>query len=206
MTPPPPSNESRGKILREKMRMFLDSHCLLAGGEIKLSGGGASSFYFDCKRATLNGEFLLWLADYILDEIVPQLSSPPEFIGGLTLGADPIAAAVAMRSWQKGGGGGGLSRACIVRKESKGHGTQNQIENAPDSPARIMVAEDVITSGGSAARACDAFVQAGHQISAIVVIVDRESGGRESLEKNYNAPVFCIFQKSDFPRAESQSQ
>ena len=45
MTPPPPSNESRGKILREKMRMFLDSHCLLAGGEIKLSGGGASSFY-----------------------------------------------------------------------------------------------------------------------------------------------------------------
>ena len=184
--------------LREKMRSFIDNRCLLTDQAIRLSGGGKSSFFFDCKQATLDGEFLLWLSDYILDDIVPHLPAPPEIVGGLTLGADSISAALSMRAHQLGKS---PSRACIVRKEPKKYGTQKLIENAPDSPARIMVTEDVITSGGSAARACKAFLEAGHQIAAIVVIVDRESGGREALEKNFKVPIFCIFNKSDFSRA-----
>lgn len=109
----------------KKMRQFLADHCLLAG-EIQLSGGGTANFYFDCKRATLNGEFLTPLADWLLDEVAPALSPSPTLIGGPTLGADFIAAAAIMRATQRNLP---LCRASIVRKEAKKHGTKSLIEN-----------------------------------------------------------------------------
>lgn len=179
---------------REQMKNFLAENCLITGGQIKLSGGGAAGYYFDCKRATLRGEFLPPLADWIL-ACAEQISPPPEIIGGPTIGADFIAAAAVMRAAEKGLP---LTAAAIVRKEPKKHGTQNKIENEPKKPSRILIVEDVITTGGSIARACDEFIAAGHTIAGIAAIIDRQAGGKESLAEKYRAPVFALFCKADF--------
>lgn len=183
---------------RQFLRDYLARHSLITGGDIKLSGGGVSSFYFNCKKATLNGEFLCALADWVLDEVACALTPAADAVGGPTLGADFIAAAVAMRAHQRGIA---LTHGCIVRKEAKAHGTQSAIENAPPPRARVLVVEDVITSGGSAARACEALLAAGYSIAAVAVIIDREAGGRQQLEKQFNAPVYALFNRADFPEA-----
>ncbi len=182
-------------MTREEMRQFIARNCLLTGGDIALSGGGSASFYFDCKRAILRGEFLVPLADWILDTPFSETTPRANVVGGPTMGADFIAAAVAMRATQRKLP---LTFAAVVRKESKKHGTKNKIENEPDSPARILIVEDVITTGGSIARACDEFIAAGHSIAAIAALIDRQAGGKESLQKKYNAPVFSLFTKTDF--------
>lgn len=181
---------------RTFLRDFLAAHALRTGGEVKLSAGGASSFYFDCKRATLNGGFLCALADWVLDEVAPSLSPPAAAVGGPTLGADFIAAAVAMRAHQRNLP---LTHGCIVRKAAKAHGTQQAVENAPAAGTRILVVEDVVTSGASVAHACDALLAGGFALAGIAVIIDREAGGKQALEKQYQVPVHALFNRADFP-------
>ena len=176
------------------MKDFIAANCLISGGETALSGGGVSGYYFDCKRAVLRGEFLAPLADWIL-ECAGKISPPPEVVAGPAIGADCIAAAAAMRAAQKGFP---LSAAAVVRKEPKKHGTRNKIENEPAKPSRILIVEDVVTTGGSAARACAEFISAGHKIAGVAVIIDRRAGGMESLAKQTGAPVFALFCKDDF--------
>ena len=185
---------------RRYLRDFLAARALLTGGEVKLSAGGASSFYFDCKRATLDGGFLCALADWVLDEVAPALSPPADAVGGPTLGADFIAAAVAMRAHQRGLP---LAHGCIVRKAAKQHGTQNAVENAPAAGARVLVVEDVITSGASVAHACDVLVDGGFALAGIAVIIDREAGGRQTLEAKYQVPVYALFNRGDFPEVQA---
>ena len=184
-----------GEQTRAKMRQIVASHCLLRGVDVRLSAGGESSVYFDCKRATLRGDFLPLFADWILDEARPRLSPAPRAVGGPTLGADFIVAAVVVRAAQRGID---LTFGAIARKEPKQHGVKNRIENEPESPSPILIVEDVITTGGSIARACDEFLAAGHSIAGIAALVDREAGGREALAQKYDAPVFALFQKSEF--------
>ena len=220
---------------RAYMRDCMARQCILRG-EFQLAGGASSGVYFDCKRATLDGFFLNELADWILFEVLPRLPERPDFVGGPTLGADFIAAAVAMRaatlhdmtldmldqipddelrrSFELEGRMSAEefremaedypplpARASIVRKEPKTHGTRTMIENEPDEESRVLVVEDVITTGGSIARACDAFLAEGHQIAGVFALLDREAGGRESLEEKYGAPVLPLFKMSDFPEA-----
>ena len=180
---------------REQMREFVAANCLITGGGIALSGGGAANFYFDCKRAILRGDFLIALADWILDEPFLRADERANVVGGPTMGADFIASAVAIRAAQRGIQ---LTNAAIVRKEPKKHGTKNKIENEPQESSRILIVEDVITTGGSIARACDEFIAAGHSIAAIAALIDRQAGGKESLQTKYRAPVFSLFNKSDF--------
>ena len=180
---------------REQMLRFVADNCLLTGETMQLSGGGSASFYFDCKRATLRGEFLIPLADWILDEVFAKIEPRADIVGGPTMGADFIATAVAIRAVQRDLP---LNFSSIARKEPKKHGTKNKIENEPDTPSRVLIVEDVITTGGSIARACDEFIAAGHTISAIATIIDREAGGKQSLEDKYKAPVFALFNKADF--------
>ena len=92
-------------------------------------------------------------------------------------------------------------RGLIVRNAPKTHGTRSMIENDPDEESPILVVEDVITTGGSIARACDALIADGHSIAGIFALLDRESGGREMLEEKYGAPVLPLFTLSDFPEA-----
>lgn len=181
---------------KEKMRRHLAVRALVRTAGMKLSGGGTANYYFDCKRVTLDGAFLALLSDWLLDDVAAAVSPPPTVLGGPTMGADFIVAAAAMRAHQRGLP---LTAGVIARKEIKKHGTQNRLENEPDSPARVLVVEDVITTGGSIARACDEYIAAGHTIAAIAVIIDRLAGGREALEEKYQAPVYALFNADDFP-------
>jgi len=181
---------------REQLRQIIDEKSLIIGKAMALSAGRSSSFYFDCKKTTLNGEGLALLADVFLEEI-DKFPERPSAIGGLTIGADFIVAAVVMRAHQIGHA---TINGSIVRKEPKQHGTRSPIENEMPRGTKIVVVDDVITTGGSTAKACEQFLRDGYEIVGIVALVDREAGGVENLERKYGRTVCSIFKKSDFPR------
>lgn len=180
---------------RERLRKLIDERCLIAGPEFTLSTGERSSFYFDCKAVTLHGEGLTLIARGFLEEL-ETFPEAPTAIGGLTMGADFMTAAAIVLSHAKGGH---LANGSIVRKEPKKHGTKNRIENQLPAGTRIVVVDDVITTGSSTIRACDEFEEAGYQVVGILAVVDREAGGTQKLEQRYSH-VRSLFKKSDFPR------
>ena len=183
---------------REELRLLVDEKCLTVGQAYTLTTGSRSAFYFDCKKAMLDGKCLSLIADAFLEE-AGRLPRFPQAIGGLTMGADFIVAAVIQRAFETGKP---LVSGSIVRKEKKEHGAGNKIENELAQGTPILVVDDVVTTGSSTVAACDAFIAAGYDIVGIVALVDRESGGRETLVQKYDCPVSAIFRKRDFPRIE----
>ena len=180
----------------EELRSLVDEKCLTVGRSYTLTTGRQSEFYFDCKKAMLDGRCLGLIADAFLDEAA-KLSRYPKAIGGLTMGADFIVAAVIQRAFETGKP---LISGSIVRKAQKKHGAGNKIENELPQGTPIMVVDDVVTTGSSTVTACDAFLAAGYEIVGIVALVDRESGGCESLALTYNCPVSAVLRRRDFPR------
>lgn len=146
---------------------------------VVLSSGRESDFYVDLKRVTLDPEGLTLLGGLLAGEVLGW-APPVQGVGGMTLGADPIAAAVAIASWERGR----PIPAFIVRKEPKQHGTAAWIEGRDNLPAgaRVAVVEDVLTTGASALRAAERCRAEGMEVGGIVVVVDREEGGREAVE------------------------
>ena len=187
----------RMKETRSMLWEILNANSLVTGGDMTLSSGASSTFYFDCKKTTLTGEGLAILADLMLEEI-DQFSERPSAIGGLTIGADFIVAAVAMRAFQVGHP---TIHGSIVRKEPKKHGTRSHIENELPAGTKIVVVDDVITTGGSTAKACNQLLENGYKIVGILALVDREAGGAAKLAQEYSCAVRSIFTKSDFHRA-----
>ena len=185
---------------REELRSLVDDNCLFVGRSYTLSTGRRSEFYFDCKKAMLDGRSLSLIADAFLDE-AGKLPHFPTAIGGLTMGADFIVAAVIQRAFETGKP---LVSGSIVRKEQKKHGAGNKIENELAEGTPILVVDDVVTTGASTETACDAFIAAGYNIVGIVALVDRESGGCETLAQKYDCPVGAVFRKQDFPRIERE--
>ncbi|MGR9105634.1 MAG: orotate phosphoribosyltransferase [Gammaproteobacteria bacterium] len=180
----------------DKLRKLIEDKCLITDANITLSFGEKSSFYFDCKKITLDGEGLNLIADAVLDKI-NELQTCPQAIGGLTMGADFIVAAVTQSAYASNRS---PSLGSIVRKEPKKHGTRNYIENQLPEGTTIVVVDDVITSGGSTRQACENFLASGYKIIGIIALVDREQGGAESLQKQFGVPVLSIFKRSDFPK------
>jgi orotate phosphoribosyltransferase len=161
--------------------------------EVTLASGAKSNFYIDCKQTVLTaeGHFLVGsLFNRILAERAPEV----EAIGGVTMGADPLASAVSTLSFLTGR----PLPAFYVRKEAKGHGTAAWIEGTkslrPGMPVAIL--EDVVTTGGSALKAIARAREHGLKVAIILGIVDREEGGRETLEKE--APLVTLFRRRDF--------
>jgi len=163
-------------------------------GRVRLASGKISDFYFDGKQTTLHPEGATLVGELMYSEIQRHFPQA-EGVGGPTLGADPIAIALAMVSQRKGF----PLFTFIVRKEPKGHGTMNWIEGAQHlKPGmRVVLVEDVITSGGSLLKAFQIVKEAGLYPVGAVVLVDREEGGREILESE-GLPVKSLFKKSDF--------
>lgn len=186
---------------REELRLLVDEKCLTVGRSYTLTTGSPSAFYFDCKKAMLDGRCLSLIADAFLEE-AGKLPRFPSAIGGLTMGADFIVAAVIQRAFETGKP---LVSGSIVRKERKAHGAGNKIENELPQGTPILVVDDVVTTGSSTVAACDAFIAAGYDIVGIVALVDRESGGRETLARRYDCPVGAVFGKRDFPRIDRGS-
>ncbi|MDE0457667.1 MAG: orotate phosphoribosyltransferase [Chromatiales bacterium] len=183
---------------REELRSLVDEKCLTVGQAYTLTTGRRSAFYFDCKKAMLDGRCLSLIAGEFLEE-AGKLPRFPQAIGGLTMGADFIVAAVIQRAFEKGSP---LVSGSIVRKEQKKHGAGNKIENELPQGTPILVVDDVVTTGSSTIVACDSFIAAGYDIVGIVALVDREAGGCETLAQKYGCPVSAIFRKRDFPRIE----
>ncbi len=156
-------------------------------GSFVLSSGRRSSYYIDGKLVTMASEGLCTTAQYILASL-QQRRVRAEAIGGLTLGADPIAAATAALSeiWAKRTETPPAFTplaSFIVRKETKGHGTRSRIEGPFYRGMRAVIVDDVLTTGASVLNAASAVEEAGGSVSAIYVLVDRMEGGREAIEK-----------------------
>ena len=158
-------------------------------GDFTLVSGKKSRFYFDSKKTTLRPEGASLVATEML-RLLSDKEIEADAIGGLTLGADPIVCPIAALSH----GTESPLRAFIVRKEAKGHGTTRQIEGDLEPHSRVVVVDDVVTTGGSTLKAIEAAEQAGHEVVAVVCLVDREQGGAEALGR---WPFFPLFKRSE---------
>ncbi|MDQ8153156.1 MAG: orotate phosphoribosyltransferase [Gemmatimonadota bacterium] len=146
-------------------------------GSFTLASGRQSDLYIDCRLTTMSPDGLAIIGPLALERMRAR-GWTPDAVGGLTLGADPVSYAIAHAS--------ALAktpvRAFTVRKETKAHGTGKLIEGPFQAGDRVVVIEDVITTGGSALKATDAIRAAGGVIIGVLAVVDREEGGREALE------------------------
>jgi orotate phosphoribosyltransferase len=148
-------------------------------GDFTLASGKRSSLYIDARLTTMSPDGLALIGPLGL-RAVYELDPEVDSVGGLTLGADPIAYAIAYASALNRPHG--LVRAFTVRKEAKSHGTGKLIEGSFQSGDSVVIIEDVITTGGSALRAVEAVRAAGGKIAGVLALVDREEGGREAIE------------------------
>jgi len=156
-------------------------------GSFTLSSGKQSSLYIDARLTTMSPEGLSLIGPLGLQALHGARWSVSA-VGGLTLGADPIAYAISYASAKTPS----PIRAFTVRKEAKAHGTGKLIEGPFERQDHVAIVEDVITTGGSAARAAEAVRAAGGVVEGVLALVDRQEGGREFLEEMGLAVVSLV--------------
>jgi orotate phosphoribosyltransferase len=187
MVPASPS-EDRERLLQLLTALSFERR------KVTLASGRESDFYIDCKKTVLTAEGHYLVGRLLLEAIrakAPQVVA----VGGLTMGADPLASAVSLSSYLAGTP---LS-AFLVRKEPKGHGTGQWIEGRSIlSPgASVAVVEDVVTTGGSTLKACERVEAEGLKVAQVFALVDRLEGGREAVEARGYA-LTSLFTQKDF--------
>ncbi len=163
-------------------------------GEFKLSSGGTSDYYIDCRTTTLDAQGSRLTGEVFWDEI-QRRGWNAQAIGGLTMGADPIVVAVSVVS--------GALHGFLVRKAEKQHGTGQRIEGFREKGTRVVIVDDVCTTGSSTIQAIEAAREFGFEIAGVMCLVEREeANGRPSVEKAAApAPFVSIFTANDV-RAE----
>jgi len=155
-----------------------------------LSSGKTSPSYFDCRRTTMLPEAMPLIGRLVFERIRGAVDA----VGGLTLGADPIACAVAYYSQ----GRGQPIAAFSVRKEAKSHGMQRWVEGAVEARSRVAVVEDVVTTGESTLRAIHRCREEGFRVERVVALVDREEGGLARIASEVGpARVSALFRRSE---------
>ncbi len=147
-------------------------------GEFTLSSGLRSSFYIDARLTTMSPEGLRVVGEAGLQALRAS-GWVVDAIGGLTMGADPVAFAIALSSTRDGGP---LLRAFSVRKDVKAHGTRRRIEGPFRDGDSVVVVEDVVTTGGSALAAAAAVEHDGGRVAGVLAVLDRGEGGRAAIE------------------------
>ena len=159
-------------------------------GDFKLSSGGRSDYYIDCRTTTLDARGAQLTGQVFLEEI-ERRGWNVEAIGGLTMGADPIVVAVAVTS--------GTLNGFLVRKAEKQHGTGQRIEGFRGKGARVVIVDDVCTTGASTIQAIEAAREFGFEIVGVMCLVEREEAhGRPDVEKAAApAPFVAVFRASD---------
>ena len=177
-------------------------------GQFKLSSGGTSDYYIDCRTTTLHAEGGRLTGHAVL-ELLEHNEIDAEAVGGLTLGADPIVSNVATASaWRAlSHPGAPLLHGFLVRKAEKVHGTGRRIEGFCREGARVVIVDDVCTTGASTINAIEAAREAGMKVAAVVCIVEREEAkGRPAVEAAaQGAPFLCLFTANEV-RAEHVRQ
>jgi orotate phosphoribosyltransferase len=165
-------------------------------GQFKLSSGGTSDYYIDCRTTTLHAEGGRLTGHAVL-ELLEENNIRAEAVGGLTLGADPIVSNVATASaWRaQAHPGAPQLHGFLVRKAEKSHGTGRRIEGFCREGARVVIVDDVCTTGASTIAAIEAAREAGMTVAAVVCIVEREeAGGRPAVEAAaQGAPFLRLF-------------
>ena len=159
-------------------------------GDFKLSSGGRSDYYIDCRTTTLDARGAQLTGQVFLDEI-RRRGWDPEAIGGLTMGADPIVVAVAVTS--------GTLNGFLVRKAEKQHGTGQRIEGFRGKDARVVIVDDVCTTGASTIQAIEAAREFGFDVAGVMCLVEREEAhGRADVEKAAAPAAFvAVFTAND---------
>ena len=171
------------KLLKEKSFRYSPDK------PFKLVSGRESPYYIDCRPTTHNAQGLALIGEIFFD-LIRDLKV--DAIGGLTMGADPIAHATALTSYQKGG----PINAFSVRQRPKDHGTGGLLVGDVKPGDRVVVVEDVVTTGGSALKAVAAARAFGLTVVKVLILVDRQEGGREAVEKEVSE-VEAVFTISD---------
>lgn len=176
---------------RDKLKELIRERSLRVAEEpvFKLSSGKMSRYYVDLKRITFDPEGA-YLIGKLMYEFIKDFD--PDGVGGLTLGADPIAYAVSFVSYSEGN----PIKPFVVRKEPKGHGIGRQIEGLLEEGSRVAVVEDVVTTAGSSLKAVRACREAGFEVLGVFTIVDREEGGRENVERE-GLRLYSLFTLSE---------
>jgi orotate phosphoribosyltransferase len=167
-------------------------------GEFTLSSGGKSDYYIDCRTTTLHAQGAE-LAGRVFLELIQQQGWRPQAVGGLTMGADPIVTATSVISAQAGTPIHGF----LVRKAEKAHGMGRRVEGFQEKGARVVIVDDVCTTGSSTIQAIEAAREFGFNIAGVACLVERlEAGGRPAVEKAA-APVkfISVFTSDDVKAA-----
>lgn len=162
--------ERLGEIILERSFKYSDNP------PFTLASGRQSNYYFNCKPTTLDPEGMNLIGEIIFEMIKDRDITAA---GGLTLGADPIANALSVISYQKGK----PVKSFIVRKDVKDHGTKSPIEGNVRAGERVLIIDDVITTGGSTITAIEQTRKAGLLVDRVITLIDREEGGRENIQK-----------------------
>jgi len=165
---------------RQRLKQLLREKSLVRGS-IVLSSGQISDYYLDCKLTTLNPEGAL-LTGYCILELLDSMKVTADAIGGLSMGADPIVSATAVVSQLEHRPLPGF----LIRKERKKHGRHKQVEGIEIISGRVVIVDEVCTTGASTQEAIDLAESEGHRIVAVISLVDREEGGSEKLALRYN--------------------
>jgi orotate phosphoribosyltransferase len=169
--------EKMAKAREQLLAMLAEKSFRL--GKFDLSAGGTSDYYIDCRLTTLDAVGALLTGQAVFDEIRARVWHA-DAIGGLTLGADPIVVATSVISAQQGKPVHGF----LVRKGEKAHGMGQRIEGFRQKLARVVIVDDVCTTGASTIQAIEAAREFGFEIAGVLCLVEREeAGGRANVEK-----------------------
>ncbi len=170
---------------------------------VTLASGRESNFYIDSKQVTLTAEGIYRIALYILKLVRKENMDDVEAVGGPVMGAVPLAAAVSALS--RADGGGKPLDIFFVRPEAKGHGTKSLVEGPTlREGAGLLLLDDVLTTGGSVLKAVHAVREMGCRVEKVLVIVDRQEGGRENLQKE-GLQVYSILTREEIEEAAGTS-
>jgi orotate phosphoribosyltransferase len=167
-------------------------------GDFKLSSGGTSDYYIDCRLTTLDAAGAVATGEAVLEEI-RERGWNAGAIGGLTMGADPIVVATSVISEQQGSPINGF----LVRKAEKTHGTGQRIEGFREKGARVVIVDDVCTTGASTIQAIEAAREFGFEVAGVLCLVERqEAGGRVNVQKAAAPAEFVALFTANDVRAE----
>ena len=182
--------------MKETLRDLLAQRALrLAAPDewFTLTTGRKSKFYFNCKPVTLSSDGASLVADAFLEKL-KCLPESVTAVGGRTVGADPIVGAMMMRALERGQRLEGF----YVREKQKAHGTGELIANAPKAGTKVVIVDDVITTGRSVIEAVDAAREAGCIVVGVIALMDRQEGGEASIRASSPA-YYAIYTRQDFP-------
>ena len=191
--PVPQTKEEMFRMMRDHLLRTLQTDAYRKG-DYTLSSGRKTDHYVNCKPVTLSGEGSLLIGTLLLDLVDDESQA----VAGLTLGADPLVTSVAMTSWLDNTRRTKLN-SLIIRKEPKGHGTTSQIEGMlPIKGCKIVVLEDVVTTGESAMKAVRVLREAGYKVEQVISIVDRqEDDEADNLFEKENIEFVSLFTLDD---------